>query len=130
MADVEDRVLSAYRDVIAVEHTSPGMVRVITWGGAYTVDARHEVCECPDYEYNLDGEGRCKHLYSALDATDQLPHQTFELVESVDERAVMADGGGERPDDCDCPPSADETDLACWPCFRDGYETARTEAEP
>ena len=55
-------------------------------------------------------------------ATDQYPHQTFELVENVNERAVMADGG--RPDECNCP-EGHELETPCFQCFLDGYDTAQ-----
>ena len=73
MADADSRAVAAYQDVVAVESTAPGMVRVVTWSDAYTVDVRGGVCECPDYEYNLEGRGRCKHLHAARVATDQAP---------------------------------------------------------
>jgi len=98
MADRTDRACAALVDVVAVEHTAPGMVRVVTVSDAYTVDARHEVCECPDYEYHLDGEGRCKHLWAALDATDQIDLGRHELVDSLTDSGdtrVLADGGGQ-----------------------------------
>ena len=124
MADPVDRVESAYKDVLAVEHHAPGMCKVVTWNDAYIVDARHGVCQCKDYEYNLDGgeKGDCKHLIAAKDATDQLPFQTFELVESVNERAVMADGG--RPDGCNCP-EGHELETPCFQCFLNGFDTAQ-----
>jgi len=86
MATATDRAVAAFEDVVAVEHTAPGMVRVVTVSDAYIVDARHEVCECPDYEYHLEGEGRCKHLWAALDATDQLPFSPArDLVDDLDQ---------------------------------------------
>jgi hypothetical protein len=33
-----------------------------------------------------------------------------------------------RPADCCCDSFSGLTDLPCWPCFRDGYETPATEA--
>jgi len=93
MADAADRVLAAYDDVAAVEHTAPGMVRVVTFSDVYTVDVRHEACECSDFEYNLNGAGRCKHLWAALDATDQLPAAVdgHWLEDDLDERPGLPD---------------------------------------
>jgi predicted nucleic acid-binding Zn finger protein len=91
MADTADRILGALTDVVAVEHVAPGMVRVVTVSGAYVVDARHESCECPDFEYNLDGAERCKHLWAALDATDQYDLGTHRLEESLNEPTPLPD---------------------------------------
>lgn len=86
MADAYDRVLGALTDVVAIEDEAPGMLRVLTLSDEYIVDARHEVCECADYEYNLDGEGRCKHLYHALAVTDQIPIPShLEIEDDLDE---------------------------------------------
>jgi len=96
------RATAALTDTAAVEHHAPGMVRVVTFGGAYVVDVRDEVCSCPDYNYNLEGRGHCKHIHAALAATDQLGVDIpgIELEERLDERAaepqpVATDGGGE-----------------------------------
>jgi len=87
MADHVDRLVSSYVDVVAVEYNAPGMVRVVTVSDAYIVDCRQEVCSCPDFEYNLDGEGRCKHINAALRETDQLPTPTvFGYDESLTTR--------------------------------------------
>jgi len=73
MADAYDRILAALTDVVAVEDEAPGMLRVVTLSDEYVVDARHEACECGDYQYRLDGDGRCKHLWHALAVADQIP---------------------------------------------------------
>jgi len=91
MADTYDRILAAQTDVVAVEHHAPGMVRVVTVADSYVVDARHETCECPDYEYHLEGAGRCKHLWAALDATDQLDLSSRRMEESLSERVPLPD---------------------------------------
>lgn len=102
MSDIHDRVHAACIDVVAVEHTAPGMVQVVTINDSYQVDAREERCECPDWEYNLDGDGRCKHLWAALDATGQIELGRHDLTESLADRQdqtqdtrVLADGGGQ-----------------------------------
>jgi len=64
---------------------------VVTVSDSYTVDARHEACECPDFEYNLNGDGRCKHLWAALDATDQISLATHRLAESLNEPTPLPD---------------------------------------
>lgn len=86
MADADSRAVAAFEDVVAVESAAPGMVRVVTWSDAYTVDVRDGVCQCPDYEYNLDGQGRCKHLIAARVATDQAPAPApWPLADDLDE---------------------------------------------
>jgi len=98
MSDIHDRAHAACTDVVAVEHVAPGMVRVVTVHDSYQVDAREERCECPDWEYHLDGDGRCKHLWAALDATDQIDLGRHELVDSLTDSGdtrVLADGGGQ-----------------------------------
>jgi len=77
-------------DVLTVEKIAPGMARVITLSGAYTVDARGEGCSCPDKEYNLDLGEHCKHHAAAVLAyNDDLP-TPFMVVENVDERTDPA----------------------------------------
>lgn len=73
MEDDVDRVVKALTDVIAIEQQAPDMVRVITVSEAHIVDTRYERCTCSDMMYNLQGEGRCKHLWRALLETSQLP---------------------------------------------------------
>jgi len=101
MSDIHDRAHAACTDIVAVEHVAPGMVRVVTVHDSYRVDAREERCECPDWEFHLDGDGRCKHLWAALDATDQIDLGRHDLAESLTDRdqaqdtRVLADGGGQ-----------------------------------
>lgn len=118
----DDRAIRAVEDVVAVERMAPGMVRVVTWSDEYTVDARDGGCTCPDQEYNLQGEGRCKHEWAAVLATTELPSPT-EPVESLTADAptpILADGG-ERPDDCLCSGSTIEK-LPCHACLEAGYD--------
>lgn len=100
MSDTADRVLGAATDVLDLAHVAPGMVRVTTLSDTYRVDARHERCECPDWEYNLDGNGRCKHLWAALDATEQvdlhLGHTLSNGHARPPDEAVATDGGVEQ----------------------------------
>lgn len=90
MADTYDRVLAALTDVVAVEDDGPGLVQVVTISDVYRVDARHERCECKDFEYNLDGDGRCKHIWHALAVTDQVPFEShLQLSDDLDERPEL-----------------------------------------
>jgi hypothetical protein len=58
------RAERACTDVVAVEDLAPGMARVTTIGGSYTVDARDGGCLCKDKEYNEPT--RCKHEQAAV----------------------------------------------------------------
>jgi hypothetical protein len=88
-------------------------------------------CECPADQYNEDYA--CKHRVAVatiggpvmLDAAS-----AFEQPETDDR--IRADGGvieaetdDVRPDDCGCVESM--RGLACWPCYRDGFETPNPE---
>jgi hypothetical protein len=67
-----ERAERACTDVVAVEDLAPGMARVVTFGGAYVVDARDGGCLCPDKEYN--DVPMCKHELAAVVADrDDLP---------------------------------------------------------
>lgn len=79
-----DRAVAALEDVVAVEELAPGMVRVVSWADAYTVDAREGRCECPDQQYNLSEGERCKHQWAAILATTDLP-APFEAVDDLDQ---------------------------------------------
>lgn len=73
MDDDAERVVSALTDIVAVDPHAPDMIRVITVSDAHIVDTRDERCTCGDMQYNLQGDGRCKHLWRALLETNQLP---------------------------------------------------------
>jgi len=77
-------------DIVAVETMAPGMARVVTFGGAYPVDARGDGCNCPDKQYNLAG-GRCKHEHAAYVAHSDVP-APFMVSDDLNQR-VAADGG-------------------------------------
>lgn len=103
MADRSTRAAAALEDIVAVEHHAPGMVNVVSVSDAYVVDVRNERCECPDMQYHLAGEGRCKHVWAALFATDRLeiPVPGHTLLRALGKRDV--------PDCPDCRPG--------MPCF-------------
>lgn len=79
------RARAALEDVVAIEDAAPGMVTVVTISDAYVVDARHERCGCPDQEYHLDDADRCKHVWAALAATDQLAIPGQPIADDLDE---------------------------------------------
>lgn len=114
-----DRAVRACEDVLTVETFAPGMARVITLGGAYTVDARGQGCQCADKEYNLGHGEMCKHHAAAFLATSDAHPTPFMTTENVDERPVATDGGADRPDDCEC---AGADKLVCWPCKQAGFD--------
>jgi len=104
-------------DVVAVERVAPGLVRVVSWGDAYMVDARDAGCNCPDKLYN-DAKV-CKHEWAARAATSDLP-TPFSVADSLDQRAIA--DGGKRPDECACEEMPDGETLACPPCFFAGFD--------
>lgn len=116
-----DRAENALADVVAVERMAPGMVRVVTWSDAYPIDARGEGCNCPDNQYNLVENAKCKHEHAAMLAMSEEYPTPFIVRDDLDRRAVA--DGGERPDDCDCSEEQDDDGLPCFACFRDGFET-------
>jgi len=85
MSDRTSRAVAALKDVVAIEDVAPGMVKVVTWSDAYIVDAREGRCECPDQQYNLDGDERCKHWIAALLATDDRRPAPWDVVDDLDQ---------------------------------------------
>jgi len=83
-------------DVIAVERVAPGMARVVSVSGAYTVDARGEGCTCPDKEYHLGPGERCKHHAAARAAFSDSVPAPFIVTDNLDRR-VATDGGNDDP---------------------------------
>ena len=112
-------------------------------GSEYLVDARLGACECPDFEYR---DVRCKHLRrvafaigetSLPDGVDVDPQlgvhvDTDPKVAATDGGIIEAGDGGEildesdedsddgRPEDCRC--DEDDLEVACWPCYRVGFD--------
>jgi len=61
-------------DVVAVETVAPGLVKVVSWSDAYPVDVRGEGCNCPDQQYHLTPDAKCKHEHAAMLAmSDRYP---------------------------------------------------------
>lgn len=100
MTTTDDRAVAACEEVLAVERGDPGsgIVRVVTMADAYHVDVRERRCTCPDHNYNLEGEGRCKHLMAAMDATGRIDVGVHDLVEDLEHRepVVATDGGADQ----------------------------------
>ena len=122
-------------------------------GGTYTVDARKGRCTCPTTSTTCptdDGRKRCKHATRVAYATGERSVPAWIDTDAVDEQlgehvnaspqVAATDGGiinagddGEiltdsknddgRPDECDCGDWNPDTDLPCWPCYRDGFDT-------
>lgn len=70
----EERARRALEDVVAIKRLAPGLVQVVTWSDAYTVDAREgDRCTCADRQYNLESGEPCKHELAARLATSDLP---------------------------------------------------------
>jgi len=55
---------------------------------------------------------------------------TDSIIVAGDGAEILDSGEGVddgRPDDCVCSEFHGETDLACWPCFRQGYQSPPAE---
>lgn len=109
------RPIRALTSVVAVEPHAPGLVNVTTWSDEYLVDLHGDGCMCPDKEYNEPLH--CKHEYAAMLA--QADDKPTPYITETRQRAAT-DGGNPRPDDCEC---WGQNDLACFACFREGFET-------
>jgi predicted nucleic acid-binding Zn finger protein len=100
-----------------------------------------------------DGRHRCKHaarvayatggrpvpawvdtdavdpdLGAHVDATPRVAATDGGIVEAGDDGEILTDaddatGDDGRPDECDCGAFHTDAELACWPCYRDGFET-------
>jgi hypothetical protein len=142
--DLEDRTVRALTEYLTVLPEGGDVHTVVSQSGSsYRVDARDERCTCPDYKYNLDDDETCKHIRRVAYETGETPIPAWinpdELPDDfalhVDETprvtatdgGVVATGDGDtddgddsgRPDNCQCwNPGGD---LACWPCFREGF---------
>ena len=183
--ELDDRDVRALTEYMTVLPEGGDVFAVIgeNGNGEHRVDAREGRCTCPDAEYRLDDDERCKHERRVEFATgrravpewvddDAVDEQLGEHVDDVatptpetaadgstPDGAIATDGGSdiivagddaeviesptldsssdaadveadhaddERPDDCECPEWATADDLACWACYRDGFETPAT----
>lgn len=113
----------SYGDDEAKEHTY-----------TVTVDEGGPIeCTCPAFEYHCAPGEACKHMV-AVTETEPVLAAALELVtEDDDEPEIRTDGGiveaepeSVRPEECTC--LARMEDLACWPCFREGFETPNPDA--
>lgn len=94
-------------------------------------------CECPADDHY---EGPCKHRTAvairsqigtvAADAqavVDASPDSTNLLPAEQDGDDDLKEPG--RPDDCECDAFNTSIDLACWPCYRAGFEDPAPDAD-
>ncbi|MBX0325779.1 hypothetical protein EGH21_22435 [Halomicroarcula sp. F13] len=65
MADEVQRVIGAFEDVVAIEHDEDaGLFQVVTWCDTYLAIPTEGQHLCPDVEYHLEGNDRCKHQWA------------------------------------------------------------------
>lgn len=122
-------------------------------GAVYRVNLIAGTCDCPDDQHNAPADG-CKHYRRVEMETGQrhvpaaLATGRTNVARTIDARervharkatrkaTVATDGGmaiesdqttDRRPDDCDCSVHFDNGGLGCWPCYRDGFETANPD---
>jgi hypothetical protein len=144
------RALTEYLTVLPEHGRAKGAERlflvVSQSGSEYLVDARDDVCECPDHQYR---EAHCKHLRRVEYVTGERTIPAWidptevdaQLGSHVETSPVLAatDGGvtveasgdteahdDSRPEECDCGEWCPD-DLPCWPCFREGFEAPNPE---
>lgn len=143
---IDPRTERALTEYMTVLEERPGAYSVTTQSGReYRVDRRASRCDCPDHTHR---GVRCKHLRRVAFATGERPvpagvdgvdpqlgehTDTGPVVAASDGGIIEAGDGGEvleesdgdgdgRPDACDCGAWNADTDLPCWPCYRDGFE--------
>ena len=122
----ESRALSAYTDVLAVEHDEEsGVVRIVTISDVYTAIPKEGLHICPDREYH--GVDFCKHVVATeitrgnidvptgwlvVEDLDNRTEPEFELETSEPEPLTLdsfaTDGG------CTCHQMGE---LECFDCF-------------
>ena len=141
--DLEPRDVRALTECMSVLPEGGDIYTVVGENGrTYSVDAREERCTCPDAQYNLEDDERCKHSRRVAYETGERAIPAFIDPDAVDDqlgchvdatpRVTATDGGvitatnnesaedsNERPEDCCC--WDPNNDLPCWPCYRDGF---------
>lgn len=148
VTDLDERDVRALTSYMTVLDDTPrvdgadGLYEVVSESGkSYLVDADTGSCECADAEYNAP-EGGCKHRRRVEFATARREIPTWVDADAVDpdlgrhvDDVALADGGqvlqadadtDGRPDDCTCHPNFEG--LACFGCYRAGFETPNPEA--
>jgi len=141
----EQRALSAFSDVLAVEYDEDaGVMRVVTIRDVYMVIPTDGLHQCPDREYH--DVDFCKHVTAAEITRDKIDAPTGWLViddldERTDETFTLDTEGtlfGARyhltfdefddvaeTDDCDC---SDDDDLPCFECYNEQKKRERVTA--
>jgi hypothetical protein len=139
-------------DGTPVESTDETIVMVVSHSGeTYHVDAEVGRCECPDHEHRdarckhirrsrvaLGLQPVDSRVLAAVDVDATLGANApgpivatsdGGIIDAGDEGVVLdgdesteESGQDGRPEDCDCGDWNAHADLACWPCFRDGFE--------
>jgi hypothetical protein len=153
--ELETRDVRALTEYMTVLSLGGDVYSVTTESGSeYRVDALEARCTCPDKQHTLEDEELCKHERRVRFATGQWSIPSWCDEDAIDGRLgehtdsatgpirAVADGGvrtieteepdtestdkgRERPTNCDCHPTFE--DLACWPCYHDGFETPNPE---
>lgn len=150
--DLEQRSVRALTEYMTVLPEGGDIYSVTTESGSeYRVDAKAGRCTCPDQQYNLSDDERCKHQYRVAFATgerkipawandDPIDPRLGEHVEGTP-RPVASDGGvsvsdpkGEADEDTDTDDSesddgclCDDTELGCFDHFQQDDGPRRSE---
>mgnify|MGYP006291398095 CR=1 FL=1 len=82
------RALTEYMTVLpetGMARDADGLFLVVSQSGSeYLVDNREGRCNCPDAEYNLEPDERCKHERRVNYATGQTPIPAWVATEAID----------------------------------------------
>jgi hypothetical protein len=136
---LEQRLTVLTPDATPITDPDRTVVSVTSQSGeTYTVDVRDGRCDCPDSRHRTPDSG-CKHVRRARIALGRQPVTTDTLAANAPgPRVATTDGGligagddaevlsDDRPDDCDCWDA--DTELPCWPCYRDGFDVPNPSA--
>jgi hypothetical protein len=99
----------------------------------YTVHVESGIpsdCTCPAWEYQ---PGACKHMLAVAIREPVLEAATREQPVRADGGVTLDsfgddDAADDRPEDCDCGNWNDSLGVACWVCYRDGFERPNPNA--
>jgi len=155
--DRDVRALSEYMTVLG-EGGDVFTVVGENGGGEYKVDSRKGRCTCPDHQHRaarckhirrvafatgeeaipawVDRDSVDSQLGEHVDGEVRFAAADGGIVVADDDAEIIDEGDGtkgdsrERPDDCECRRfDTDGVDLACWACYREGFETVADGAE-
>jgi len=107
ISDLEQRTVKALTGELAVEESDDGLFTVTgESGNEYTVDADSGACTCPDAEYNLSDEERCKHARRVAFRVGDRAIPEWANEDAIHDPLLAAIATDDEGNDRDAPPSA------------------------